>query len=180
MPHLVLKNMQASSCWHVVEYGGKQGIGKVLELQLARDKVKVSWKRGLGGAGRKGGVVYASSATPADFDIYAPDASFEDPFMSARGVKEIKTAFYSLPKVFSESRIVEYNVRENVINPGTGEILIDNKQYYKIFGKNLFLTSLIKLYIEDGRVVRHEDWWGKKPLWNRNTVKPPALARPIR
>lgn len=30
MPHLVLKNMQASSCWHVVEYGGKQGIGKVL------------------------------------------------------------------------------------------------------------------------------------------------------
>eukprot|EP00268_Persea_americana_P053647 TRINITY_DN6093_c0_g2_i1.p1 TRINITY_DN6093_c0_g2~~TRINITY_DN6093_c0_g2_i1.p1 ORF type:complete len:178 (+),score=32.59 TRINITY_DN6093_c0_g2_i1:174-707(+) len=121
--------------------------------------------------------LYASSATPADFDIYAPDASFEDPFMSARGVKEIKTAFYSLPKVFSESRIVEYNVRENVINPGTGEILIDNKQYYKIFGKNLFLTSLIKLYIEDGRVVRHEDWWGKKPLWNRNTVKPPLLGR---
>lgn len=92
-------------------------------------------------------------------------------------MKEIKTAFYSLPKVFSESRIVEYNVQENVINPGTGEILIDNKQYYKIFGKNLFLTSLIKLYIEDGRVVRHEDWWGKKPLWNRNTVKLPLLGR---
>lgn len=28
---------------------------------------------------------YGSCATPRDFEIYAPDATFEDPLMSAKG-----------------------------------------------------------------------------------------------
>ncbi|XP_038892489.1 uncharacterized protein LOC120081562 isoform X5 [Benincasa hispida] len=43
--------------------------------------------------------LYGSTATPRDFEIYAPDASFEDPLTRAYGVKEIKSAFYSLSKV---------------------------------------------------------------------------------
>ncbi|XP_024017493.1 uncharacterized protein LOC21395805 isoform X2 [Morus notabilis] len=101
--------------------------------------------------------LYASSATPRDFEIYAPDASFEDPLMCARGVKQIKSAFYSLSKVFGESRIVEYSVEEKLTSPGKGEILIDNKQYYKFWGRNIDVISLIKLYVADGKVVRHED-----------------------
>nr|GEW42015.1 hypothetical protein [Tanacetum cinerariifolium] len=45
--------------------------------------------------------LYASRASPQDFEIYAPNASFEDPLMCARGVKQIKSAFYSLSKVVS-------------------------------------------------------------------------------
>ncbi|KAL3718082.1 hypothetical protein ACJRO7_003250 [Eucalyptus globulus] len=120
--------------------------------------------------------LYASRATPHDFEIYADDASFEDPLMSAHGVKQIKSAFYSLTKVFSESRIVEYTVKENLISPGKYEILIDNKQYYKFLGRNIDMISLIRLYVENDKVVRHEDWWDKKPLKSRDTIKIPMVG----
>ncbi|XP_010931079.1 uncharacterized protein [Elaeis guineensis] len=121
--------------------------------------------------------LYGSRATARDFEIYALNATFEDPLMCAHGVKQIKSAFYSLPKVFSESRIVEYSIQENVIAPGNIEVLIDNKQHYKIFGRDVDLTSLIKLNIVEGKVVRHEDWWDKKPLKNKDTVKLPLVGR---
>ncbi|KAF3434442.1 hypothetical protein FNV43_RR25545 [Rhamnella rubrinervis] len=121
--------------------------------------------------------LYGCCATPRDFEIYAPHASFEDPLMCAHGVKQIKSAFYSLSKVFSESKIVEYSVKENSTSPGSGEILIDNKQHYKFLGKDIDMISLIKLYVEEGKVVRHEDWWDKKPLKNRETVNLPLVGR---
>ncbi|XP_058770150.1 uncharacterized protein LOC131643838 [Vicia villosa] len=121
--------------------------------------------------------LYGSTATARDFEIYAPDASFEDPLMRAHGVKQIKSAFYSLPKVFSESKIVEYSIKENMVSPGKGEILIDNKQHYKFLGKDIEMVSLIKLSVDEGKVVRHEDWWNKKPISNRETVKLPLLGR---
>ncbi|KAL3523671.1 hypothetical protein ACH5RR_016505 [Cinchona calisaya] len=121
--------------------------------------------------------IYASRATPQDFEIYAPDATFEDPLMRSQGIKQIKSAFYSIPKVFSESRIVEYSIKEQVISPGKKEILMDNKQYYKFLGKDINMISLIRLHLENGKIVRHEDWWDKKPLWNRETVQLPLLGR---
>ncbi|ESQ40388.1 hypothetical protein EUTSA_v10014751mg [Eutrema salsugineum] len=121
--------------------------------------------------------LYGACANANDFDMYAPDASFEDPLTHALGVKQIKSAFYSLSKVFSESKIVEYHIQESEIAPGKKEILIDNKQHYKIFGKNIDMISLIKLYVENGKIVRHEDWWDKKPLSNRDTVGFPLVGR---
>ncbi|MED6135333.1 hypothetical protein PIB30_045452 [Stylosanthes scabra] len=121
--------------------------------------------------------LYGSCATSQDFEIYAPNASFEDPLMRAHGVKQIKSAFYTLPKIFKESKIVEYTVEENMVSPGKGEILIDNKQYYKFMGKHIDMISLIKLYVDDGKIVCHEDWWDKKPISNRETVKVPLLGR---
>ncbi|CAN6566929.1 unnamed protein product [Malus baccata var. baccata] len=120
--------------------------------------------------------LYGSCATPSDFEIYSPNASFEDPLMCARGLKQIKSAFYSLPKVL-ESRIVEYSVKENMVSPGNHEIWVDNKQHYKFMGKDIDMISLIKLSVLEGKVVRHEDWWDKKPLSNRETVKVPLLGR---
>ncbi|XP_060184830.1 uncharacterized protein LOC132614401 isoform X1 [Lycium barbarum] len=121
--------------------------------------------------------LYASRATARDFEIYAPNATFEDPLMRAEGVKQIKSSFYSLGKVFRESRIVEYNITEKEISPGNKEILIDSKQYYKFLGKDIHMISLIKLYTEGGKVVRHEDCWDKNPLRNRETVKVPLVGR---
>ncbi|XP_021296476.1 uncharacterized protein LOC110425786 isoform X7 [Herrania umbratica] len=121
--------------------------------------------------------LYGSCATSRDFEIYHVDASFEDPLMCAHGVKQIKSAFYSLSKVFSESRIVEYSVTEKVISDGKQEILIDSKQHYKFLGRNIDMISLIRLYVEDGKVVRHEDWWDKKPLRNRETGNLPLVGR---
>ncbi|CAN0910620.1 hypothetical protein LINGRAHAP2_LOCUS26396, partial [Linum grandiflorum] len=121
--------------------------------------------------------LYASRATASDFEIYAADASFEDPLMSAHGVKQIKSAFYSIPKVFQESRIVDYTVQENEISPGKQEVLIDNKQHYVIFGKSIEMISLIRLQVDNGKIVRHEDCWEKKPIENRETAKLRMVGR---
>ncbi|WOL12737.1 hypothetical protein Cni_G21504 [Canna indica] len=121
--------------------------------------------------------LYESRATAQDFEIYAPNATFEDPLMCAHGVEQIKSAFYSVSKVFSESRIVEYTVQENTTGPGKAEILIDNKQHYKIFGRDIDMVSLIRLKVEEGKVIRHEDWWDGNPLKNRDTVNLPLIGR---
>ncbi|KAL9275901.1 hypothetical protein AKJ16_DCAP25117 [Drosera capensis] len=121
--------------------------------------------------------LYGARATAHDFEIYAPDATFEDPLMSAHGVQQIKSAFYSLSKVFSESSIVEYSIKENIVSPGKHEILIDNKQHYKFLGRDIDMISLIKLDVENGKIVRHEDRWDKKPLLNRDTVQVPLVGR---
>ncbi|CAM0885413.1 unnamed protein product [Alopecurus aequalis] len=103
--------------------------------------------------------IYGSCATARDFEaLYAPHATFEDPLMRAHGVKQIKSAFYTMPKVFAESKIVEYTIQEKETGPGKSEILIDNKQHYKVFGKDVDLDSLITLNVEDGKVVKHQDW----------------------
>lgn len=89
--------------------------------------------------------------------------------------------------MFGESKIVEYHIQETEIAPGKKEvrilveyynmifgllfiilnetnnlwkkqILIDNKQHYKIMGRKIDMISLIKLYVENGKIVRHEDW----------------------
>jgi hypothetical protein len=42
--------------------------------------------------------------------------------MQAHGVKQIKSAFYSLPKIFKEAQIVEYTITEEETAPGSGEV----------------------------------------------------------
>ncbi|WVZ54078.1 hypothetical protein U9M48_004942 [Paspalum notatum var. saurae] len=121
--------------------------------------------------------MYGSRATARDFEIYAPNATFEDPLMRAHGVKQIKSSFYSLPKVFGESKITEYTVQETPTGPGKAEVVIENKQHYKVLGKAVELASRIRLEVEDGKVVRHEDWWDGKPLKNRHTVAFPLVGR---
>lgn len=121
--------------------------------------------------------LYNCTSGPSDYEIYAQDATFEDPLMCAHGVKQIKSAFYSIPKVFSEGKMGEYTVQENETSPGNGEITIDNVQHYKILGRQIDMVSLIKLEVKDGKVVRHEDLWDKKPLWNRESVKVPVVGR---
>ncbi|XP_062232061.1 uncharacterized protein LOC133929351 [Phragmites australis] len=120
--------------------------------------------------------MYGSRATARDFEIYAPNATYDDPLMRAHGVKQIKSAFYTLPKVFGESKIVEYTIQENPTGTGKTEVLIDNKQHYKVFGKPVDLASLIRLEVVDGKVVKHEDWWDKKPLKSKETVGFPLLG----
>lgn len=96
--------------------------------------------------------------------------------------------FYLIFQVFSESSISEYSVEENIISAQKREvwnviwhslyffflfdlildmnvvtaawqITIDTKQHYKFMGRNIDMISLIKLYTEDGKVVRHEDMY---------------------
>ncbi|KAH9566271.1 hypothetical protein CY35_04G122700 [Sphagnum magellanicum] len=123
--------------------------------------------------------LYDCTATAADYEIYAPKAVFEDPLMQAHGVKQIKSAFYSIPKIFKEAQIVDYTITEEETVPGSGEIRIDNVQRYKVAGKTINMVSLIKLQVQDGKVVRHEDLWDKNPLKNRETVKVPLMGRAL-
>ncbi|KAL6009332.1 hypothetical protein ACLOJK_022561, partial [Asimina triloba] len=64
----------------------------------------------------------------------------------------------------------EMGSRKRWLEKRRGEILIHNKQHYKLMGKDVDVVSLIKLRVKEGKVVRHEDWWGKKPLRNRKTM----------
>ncbi|KAH9548026.1 hypothetical protein CY35_11G067200 [Sphagnum magellanicum] len=96
--------------------------------------------------------LYNCKSTALDYEIYAPNAEFEDPLMQAHGVPQIKSAFYAIPKVFSEGKMVEFTVEEEETTSGSGEV-------------------------EDGKVVRHEDLWDKNPLWNRKTVSLPLVGR---
>eukprot|EP00850_Spirogloea_muscicola_P019580 SM000194S04816 [mRNA] locus=s194:61550:63539:- [translate_table: standard] len=121
--------------------------------------------------------IYNCTSTPADFAVYAPNATFEDPLMRAHGVDQIKSAFYSLPKLFRESRIADYTVEEVESDPNCGEIKIDNTQHYNAFGKEFDMPSIITLKILDGKVVSHEDWWNKRPFWSRETVPLPLGGR---
>uniref|UniRef100_A0A0D9YKH2 SnoaL-like domain-containing protein n=1 Tax=Oryza glumipatula TaxID=40148 RepID=A0A0D9YKH2_9ORYZ len=111
--------------------------------------------------------IYGSCATARDFEIYAAHATFEDPLMRAHGYVYL----------FGESKIVEYTITENETATGKVEILIDNKQHYKFLGRAIDLASLITLDVEDGKVVKHQDWWDKKPLKNRDTVSFPVVGR---
>jgi len=121
--------------------------------------------------------MYNCKSTALDYEIYAPNATFEDPLMRAHGVAQIKSAFYSIPKVFKEGRILDYRVEEDEQSPNSGEIRIHNTQEYKFIQKVFSVKTLIKLQVEEGKIVRHEDMWNEKPLWNKNTVKFPLVGR---
>ncbi|KAG0568491.1 hypothetical protein KC19_6G023000 [Ceratodon purpureus] len=101
--------------------------------------------------------LYNCTSTAADYEIYAPNATFEDPLMQAHGVAQIKSAFYAIPKVFKEGRMLEYTVEEEERTPNSGEIRLHNLQRYKVLSKTIDMRSLIKLQVEGGKVVRHED-----------------------
>ncbi|KAH8947847.1 hypothetical protein BDL97_11G064900 [Sphagnum fallax] len=120
--------------------------------------------------------LYNCKSTALDYEIYAPNAEFEDPLMQAHGVAQIKSAFYAIPKVFSEGKMVEFTVEEEETTSGSGEIRMHNLQHYKVLGKEIDMKSLIKLQVEDGKIVRHEDLWDENPLWNRKTVSLPLVG----
>lgn len=107
--------------------------------------------------------LYNIVSQPADYDVYSPTAVFEDPLMRAQNVKEIKSAFYAIPKLFREARMTEYTVEENMTSPGNGEIRVDNRQHYSFMGRMFDVESLITLQVEDGKVVKHVDMWNKQP-----------------
>ncbi|KAH9317426.1 hypothetical protein KI387_019195, partial [Taxus chinensis] len=65
--------------------------------------------------------IYTCIATPRDLEIYHPDATFEDFFVRAFGIKEIKSIHYSFPKLVYDGKILEYSVEENETSPGCGE-----------------------------------------------------------
>lgn len=124
--------------------------------------------------------LYNCTSTAADYEIYAPNATFEDPLMRAHGVSQIKSAFYSIPKVFSEAEIVEYTVElEEDKTPSSGEIRLDTQQHYKFLSKTIDMSSVIKLRVEGGKIVRHEDLWEGNPLWNRHTVRVPLVGQAV-
>lgn len=62
-------------------------------------------------------------------------------------VKQIKSAFYSLSKVFSESRIVEYNIKENILPHGRREVNNINTFYIYLYVFFSF-DSFILFYFE--------------------------------
>ncbi|GJP52839.1 hypothetical protein CLOM_g11926 [Closterium sp. NIES-68] len=110
--------------------------------------------------------LYGCSARAEDFEFYSPDARFDDPLMSAHGLNQIKSAFYSMQVLFQEGRIVEYSIEETSTGEGSGLVVMDNKQNYKVWGRPFDVDSRIQLKVEGGKVVHHEDLWNKKPLWS--------------
>jgi hypothetical protein len=110
--------------------------------------------------------LYQSVATESDYSIYSPKAEFEDPLMHAIGLKQVQSAFQAIPKTFSISQALKAEVIQDVNTPTAGEIHIDLLMKYKLrpVGPTFEMPSLVRLVIQDGKVVRHEDLWHHKPL----------------
>lgn len=107
--------------------------------------------------------LYDCTGGAKEFEVYRNDAIFEDPLMQANGVKQIKSAFYSM-HLFSECGIKEYSVVETPTDEGSGKLVVDNIQHYKLWGKEFDMVSRINLNVEQGLVTLHQDLWDKKPL----------------
>ncbi|CAI5996684.1 unnamed protein product [Closterium sp. NIES-64] len=77
--------------------------------------------------------LYGCTARDEDFEIYSPDAKFDDPLILLLHAS-----------VFSRGE-----------NSG---VVMDNKQNYKVWGRPFDVDSRIQLKVEGGKVVHHEDF----------------------
>ncbi|GAQ86135.1 hypothetical protein KFL_002720090 [Klebsormidium nitens] len=116
--------------------------------------------------------LYQSVATESDYKIYAPNAEFEDPLMHAIGLKQVQSAFQAMPKTFSMAQALKSDVIKDLDAPSSGEIHIDLVMKYKMrpVGPTFEMPSLVRLVVQDGQVVRHEDLWHHKPLTHTGIV----------
>ena len=51
------------------------------------------------------------------------------------------------------------------------QVVIQNKQHYKVLGKPVDLTTLIRLQVENGKVVKHEDWCVRRLVVRRIRIR---------
>lgn len=80
--------------------------------------------------------------------LYAPEGTFLDPIVNAKGVREVQLQMYTLPRIFTN---IEVELEAAHVEPGSQEgtlkVAIDNKQIYTVnfLGSALGAVGLQKL-----------------------------------
>ncbi|CAG8518131.1 11205_t:CDS:2 [Ambispora leptoticha] len=113
--------------------------------------------------------LYSCKPTKKKFSFYTEDALFEDPFMIAPGLANIKAQFYGITKIFSESTPKNYKIvknDENII-----EIDLTQRYLVALIKKEIIHNSFIRLELDaDEKIVKHTDLWDEKPLYHEGTI----------
>jgi len=88
-------------------------------------------------------------------ELYAPNASFQDPFNRVEGVERIAAIFRDMFEKVESPRFV---IRDIVATGPTGVLTWDFR--FGLMGRTIDVhgASLVRLG-EDGRVVYHRDYW---------------------
>ena len=105
-----------------------------------------------------------------------------------KGVGSVKSAFYSLPKVFKSSEVVKVistnftinHSNSSKANPDSSKpnlIVIDMTTNYQMkwFDKTKTINSVVYLFLNNGKIVRHEELWDNKR--NQNREDSPVVGR---
>ncbi|CAF0918673.1 unnamed protein product [Didymodactylos carnosus] len=113
--------------------------------------------------------LYSSHATSTSFRHYAEDAKFEDPLQYSANLSSVKSAFYSLEKIFKRSQVLEYQTDFDS-EPNCIKIHLKTKYEWKLVSKETIIESTILLYLNDKQqIVRHEERWNGKEISNAET-----------
>ncbi|KAI1007876.1 hypothetical protein K3495_g345 [Podosphaera aphanis] len=106
-----------------------------------------------------GGVLdlFKGKPTPTKLQLWAEDATFNDPLTKAQGRKQYEAQWYGLKAAFSEIETLHSQVTS------TNPITLDLKSRYKIkfIGKEQIISSVVKVYtdVDDTKITGVEDRW---------------------
>ncbi|EJD05908.1 uncharacterized protein FOMMEDRAFT_18137 [Fomitiporia mediterranea MF3/22] len=106
---------------------------------------------------------------------FREDAEFEDPLTYSKGVQEIASQWYALPKIFAKSETRASRVLSSTLHPN--RIVYSQTQQYTVrfLGTKHTVKSIIIVNLdEDDKIMRLEDQWnGEEPptAWGLATLR---------
>lgn len=91
--------------------------------------------------------------------VYAPEASFRDPFNEVRGVEELRRVFERMYETLESPR---FTISETILQENRAVLVWDFDFRIKAFQpareRRIHGVSLVR-FAPDGRVVEHRDYW---------------------
>ena len=106
--------------------------------------------------------LFSGKPSLSKLQLWADDATFEDPLAVAKGRKQFEAQWYGLQTAFSKIEVLHHNV-----TAGGNPITMDMKNRYVVKGieKEQTINSVVNIFLDSaGKIERLEDKWdGKLP-----------------
>jgi hypothetical protein len=97
--------------------------------------------------------------------LYTEKSIFEDPISCAKGLSEISSQWYSMPKIFKESVTDSVTFLENESTDRYLCYKLVQTYTFKLLSKKKTMTSQVTLLLDNNnKIIRHQDLWDEKPL----------------
>lgn len=108
------------------------------------------------------------------FELYAPDATFEDPLQRVRGRKAIVDMYRDLVKIFPElSAVMKREVRTEHAHVAEWDMTFKSK----FWPKAITISGTTWLEVDSkGMILGHKDYWDLWQFVRRAVTLPEALV----
>ncbi|MFN3714552.1 MAG: nuclear transport factor 2 family protein [Alcanivoracaceae bacterium] len=107
------------------------------------------------------------------FELYAPEATFEDPIQKVRGRKAIVGMYQDMVKIFPElTAVLKREVRNEQIHVAEWDMTFKSRYWPKAI--TLSGTSWLELD-NKGMILSHKDYWDLWQFVRRAVALPEAL-----